>query len=948
MRKTLLTLLAVMFSLHSAYADIEEDWTTKSWGPASQAITVLDFASPTNPDCHYWFKYTSAKGGLLSMKASTGYVEFTLPINCSQIKLLTNAGNGATVQIKFAANDNAIGAAMVASKGGQIYTIDIPAEYRAAGTKYKISSAKGAPKFDKFTYVEAVDGPTMSVSATDLAFATPLNGTQSKTVKGNAEGLTEDITVTVDNEAFSAPATLTAEALAAGFDVTFTGSAAQNYTGTLTLKSGDLTATVALTGYAVAHQGTEADPLTPADVIAMNNLNFGPFYIQGTISDKCADRGTDGIAETTVLTENNIILVGDDGKKIGVNLQLQDVIDVLSIVSNPDNAGNTVIIKGNLVDYLGTPGVTNTEYVSGLTKALTVPYSLAFDEPETLADWTMLCPQIGDATPRQIFQYFTAGAAPFYSCPNAGVGSRYITSASAYEYKNSWLISPAIKLEAGKKYYVKYNVAATNGQNTNLGIYYGTEPTAEALTNQALEQRGYFGKGFFPESNFFSIEGTMTPSANGVYYVGLYNNDDKYNSANLIVFDISIIEAASGDMPGAPTDFTATAAADGDLYVVLSAKAPTTDAAGNDLAELTALEFLRGDKVINTVNNPEKGKVYTYTDKEAVNGLNKYAVRAVNSKGNSDLVETSAKAGLQIPKELESITAEQTSTGMVKFTWKKPLYDFYGTMFVNPDLVTVKIEAYDGATLIKTFELKGDDATVELLPETTVDQKFFNFKAYAMTNGGPSLNGIDLNGIAVGKPSELPYSENFAGNEAHNPMYNSTNEGQYGYRASWDFVNSIEDVPVACLNGQAYGSQASLISGLIEIPAGSENQMTFKYSNNGSMSAANILTVKINGEEVWSKTVSNSEFDTAEIDLTPYAGKTIQFSLTGKQTNALHYRNIIVTDILIDKKSGIADIEADENAPVEYFNLQGIRVENPAAGIYIRRQGSKVTKVLVK
>ena len=591
---------------------------------------------------------------------------------------------------------------------------------------------------------------------------------------------------------------------------------------------------------------------------------------------------------------------------------------------------------------------TYVEAVEEGPKALTVPYSLAFDEPETLADWTMLCPQIGDATPRQIFQYFTAGAAPFYSCPNAGVGSRYITSASAYEYKNSWLISPAIKLEAGKKYYVKYNVAATNGQNTNLGIYYGTEPTAEALTNQALEQRGYFGKGFFPESNFFSIEGTMTPSANGVYYVGLYNNDDKYNSANLIVFDISIIEAASGDMPGAPTDFTATAAADGDLYVVLSAKAPTTDAAGNDLAELTALEFLRGDKVINTVNNPEKGEVYTYTDKEAVNGLNKYAVRAVNSKGNSDLVETSAKAGLQIPKELESITAEQTSTGMVKFTWKKPLYDFYGTMFVNPDLVTVKIEAYDGATLIKTFELEGDDATVQLLPETTVDQKFFNFKAYAMTNGGPSLNGIDLNGIAVGKPSGLPYSENFAGNEAHNPMYNSTNEGQYGYRASWDFVNSIEDVPVACLNGQAYGSQASLISGLIEIPAGSENQMTFKYSNNGSMSAANILTVKINGEEVWSKTVSNSEFDTAEINLTPYAGKTIQFSLTGKQTNALHYRNIIVTDILIDKKSGIADIEADENAPVEYFNLQGIRVENPAAGIYIRRQGSKVTKVLVK
>lgn len=33
-------------------------------------------------------------------------------------------------------------------------------------------------------------------------------------------------------------------------------------------------------------------------------------------------------------------------------------------------------------------------------------------------------------------------------------------------------------------------------------------------------------------------------------------------------------------------------------------------------------------------------------------------------------------------------------------------------------------------------------------------------------------------------------------------------------------------------------------------------------------------------------------------------------------------------------------------APVEYFNLQGIRVNNPQGGIFIRRQGNSVTKVL--
>ena len=47
--------------------------------------------------------------------------------------------------------------------------------------------------------------------------------------------------------------------------------------------------------------------------------------------------------------------------------------------------------------------------------------------------------------------------------------------------------------------------------------------------------------------------------------------------------------------------------------------------------------------------------------------------------------------------------------------------------------------------------------------------------------------------------------------------------------------------------------------------------------------------------------------------------------------------------------TGIEDIAIeDANAPVEYFNLQGIRVNNPENGIFIRRQGKNVTKVIVK
>lgn len=47
-------------------------------------------------------------------------------------------------------------------------------------------------------------------------------------------------------------------------------------------------------------------------------------------------------------------------------------------------------------------------------------------------------------------------------------------------------------------------------------------------------------------------------------------------------------------------------------------------------------------------------------------------------------------------------------------------------------------------------------------------------------------------------------------------------------------------------------------------------------------------------------------------------------------------------------QSGVEDVMAeDADAPVEWFNLQGIRVANPENGIYIRRQGSKVEKVVL-
>ncbi len=58
---------------------------------------------------------------------------------------------------------------------------------------------------------------------------------------------------------------------------------------------------------------------------------------------------------------------------------------------------------------------------------------------------------------------------------------------------------------------------------------------------------------------------------------------------------------------------------------------------------------------------------------------------------------------------------------------------------------------------------------------------------------------------------------------------------------------------------------------------------------------------------------------------------------------------IVYTGDLLADMAGVEDITIDvdnSNAPVEYFNLQGQRVANPAAGqVYIRRQGTAAAKV---
>lgn len=67
---------------------------------------------------------------------------------------------------------------------------------------------------------------------------------------------------------------------------------------------------------------------------------------------------------------------------------------------------------------------------------------------------------------------------------------------------------------------------------------------------------------------------------------------------------------------------------------------------------------------------------------------------------------------------------------------------------------------------------------------------------------------------------------------------------------------------------------------------------------------------------------------------------------SGEYSVEANFADMTVT--LKKSTSGIDNIGIESNEPVIYYNLQGVRVAEPANGIFIRRQGNKVSKVIIR
>ncbi|MDE6696146.1 MAG: VWA domain-containing protein [Muribaculaceae bacterium] len=145
-----------------------------------------------------------------------------------------------------------------------------------------------------------------------------------------------------------------------------------------------------------------------------------------------------------------------------------------------------------------------------------------------------------------------------------------------------------------------------------------------------------------------------------------------------------------------------------------------------------------------------------------------------------------------------------------------------------------------------------------------------------------------------------------------------------------------------------------------QVSVGDKTKYQFTFENLRDESGELLKTGEIN---FWHKNTSttawqpHSEFggDSDVKTETEYSSAAVMLvmdcSSSLGETDFTKLKNVVnsVIERLADKKSGVGLVTIDDDdAPVEYYNLNGIRVENPSNGIYIQRKGNKIKKILIR
>ena len=374
---TLLSMLLCMAVSLFAQKSVVFDFATSGDGlptaAAAEATYTYNGYELTLQNCKYSEGYDGGANYLMVYQVGKGakidgYVTLpSLDFKIGSITILTGSSASTNVEVALCNGSEVIETKKLSEKGAE-FTWTITGDN--VGTRYTLKVAnKYNAQFQKIVITEASSAGTLSFKeAGDVKFGVGLSGIQTHVLEVLTDGLSNNVTIAVSGEGFSADVT-TLPATGGNINVTFAGNEAGVTNGSVTITSGSLTTTANLVATTAVHRGTLNDALDAADVRALNDIaGDAEYWVTGVVAGSAENNGE--LAEETTYTN---LALGTEAPYIPVQLPKGDIRSAINPYDNPDMIGKTVWVKGQLVTYFSTAGVKNVSDYSldGINSGLT-------------------------------------------------------------------------------------------------------------------------------------------------------------------------------------------------------------------------------------------------------------------------------------------------------------------------------------------------------------------------------------------------------------------------------------------------------------------------------------------------------------------------------------------------------------------------------------------------
>lgn len=541
-----------------------------------------------------------------------------------------------------------------------------------------------------------------------------------------------------------------------------------------------------------------------------------------------------------------------------------------------------------------------------------------------------------------------------YATPGKNDWSFSSASIKVYEKgtPNAFAYLPPFQLEAGKIYSVTFSTKISGSSSKNLAVVHNSKPVADGTHTEVFRE-------IISGTDYQEKTAVFTVPADGKYHIGFLFDGTSTDYQDIYVDDVKVEEIVPA--PAAVSDLAVAPAAEGALEATLTWTNPSLTNSGSELSALTKVVVTRDGAEIKTFDAPAPGSAASYTDKELVApGFYTYAVIPYLDENAGKAAEvTSAWVGKDTPKAPASVTVANDGADRT----------------VTFEAVTESANGgYMPAELTYTISRNGVVLAEGVAAEPYVDTEAdlpLGFYTYSVYAGYDDVKGEAANSepVRLGETLALPYTPDHMDSKEYElwtlDKGNSRNDwghdaqwykglAIYGAYNSWAYTPPFFAKQGECLLTFSAACQNTTVENL-KVCLIREAEVEETPDESGKMRVAPEWTPEFVGEPVdyvinepWSGTDFTVRTQTLKVpaDGKYYVGFGANIGARAASSGRLVLKQ---SDIEQTSTTGVDDILTDDtDAPVEYYNLQGLRVTNPEPGLYIRVQGKKASKVLIK